>query len=69
MPPPSPFAPTLCEAVTHEKVSIRDLPAPQWCDDLSSDHAACENAYVRLGQTYILCIYDAAELTRDYDSA
>jgi len=58
--PPSPFAPTLCEAVTHEKVSIRDLPAPQWCHDLASDHAACENAYVRLGQTYMSCIYDAA---------
>jgi len=51
----------------HEKISIRDLPSPKWCEALASDKAACLNAYVRLGQTYLSCVYSDVDAQNKYD--
>jgi len=71
--PPPPFPPTLCEAVGsvdahgNPKVSIRDLASPKWCTDLTaSGSAACSNAYVRLGNTYLPCIYNPVDATNTF---
>ena len=65
--PPPPFPPSLCDAMSHEKISIRDLPSPKWCESLASDHDACANAYVRLGQTYLSCVYSPVDAQNKYD--
>jgi len=65
--PPAPFPPSLCDAMGHEKISIRDLPSPKWCEALASDKAACLNAYVRLGQTYLSCVYSDVDAQNKYD--
>ena len=65
--PPPPSPPTLCDAVGHEKISIRDLPEPKWCEAFASDHDACEKAYVRFGPTYSSCVYSAVDAQNAYD--
>ena len=67
MGPPPPSPPTLCDAVGHDKVSIRDLPEPKWCEAFASDHDACDKAYVRLGQTYKSCVYSAVDAQNTWD--
>ena len=51
----------------HEKISIRDLPEPKWCEAFASDHDACEKAYVRFGPTYSSCVYSAVDAQNTYD--
>jgi hypothetical protein len=67
MAPPPPYPPSLCDAMGHEKISIRDLPSPKWCEEFKSDHDACANAYVRLGGTYLSCVYSPVDAENKYD--
>jgi hypothetical protein len=64
-PPFAPPPPVLC-AASAAKVSIRDLPSPLWCTDLAADHGACENAYVRMGETYVPCLYHPVDAKNAY---